>query len=151
MMEQLKSHIQLIAQPKEFINFMKDINQFQWRKSLHITMHYKRPITSGKRGDNVLDVATGLRERQLKNRNQILGMTRQLFLKCPHRMWGISSLPFNGYWGSFSGLKQIEQDYSLLPIQYFRKNELKYTTTHSILLNDVYKENITFCVPILKC
>ena len=69
MMEQTKRHIQLIVQPKEFRNFVKDINQFQWRKSLHINMHYKRPITSGERGGNVLDVANGLRERQLKNCN----------------------------------------------------------------------------------
>jgi len=77
-------------------------------------------------------------------------MTKQLFLKCPHRIWGRSSLPVNGYRGSFSGLKQIVRDYSLLPIQYFGKNEWKYTPTHSIALNDVHKENKTFCVPILK-
>jgi hypothetical protein len=48
---------------------MKNINKFQWRKSSRITMHCKRPITNGKRGGNVLDVATVLRERQLENRN----------------------------------------------------------------------------------
>ena len=32
-------------------------------------MHCKGPITSSKRGGNVLDVATELRERQLKKRN----------------------------------------------------------------------------------
>jgi len=71
-------------------------------------------------------------------------------LKCPHRIWGHSSLPVNEYRGSFSGLKQIRQDYSFFPIQYFGKNECKYTTSHSIVLNDVHKENMTFCVPILK-
>ena len=128
MMEQSNIHINVIVQPKEFGNFMKNINQFHWREISYFTMHYKRPVTGG----NILGVATGPRERQLKNSNQILGRTKQLFLKCPHRIWGRSGLPFNGYRGSFSGLKQIGREFSLIPIHYFGKNEWKYTTTHSI-------------------
>jgi len=69
MMEQSNSHIQVIAQPKEFGNFVKNTNSLQWRKTLCIAVYCKCPITDGKRSGNVLDVATVPREKQLKNSN----------------------------------------------------------------------------------
>ena len=76
MMEQSNIHIKVIKQPKEFENFMKKTNQFHWSKSSYIAMHFKNPIIGGKGTGNVLGVANGPWERQLKNSNQILGRTK---------------------------------------------------------------------------
>ena len=76
MMEQSNIHIKVIKQPKESENFMKNTNQFHWRKSSYITMHFKNLIIGGKGAGNVLGIATGPWERQLENSNQILGRTK---------------------------------------------------------------------------
>ena len=48
---------------------MKKTNWFHWSKSSYIAMHFKNPIIGGKGTGNVLGVANGPWERELKNSN----------------------------------------------------------------------------------
>jgi hypothetical protein len=65
--------------------------------------------------------------------------------KCPDQLWGLPSLLFNGYWGSFPGVKRLENEVNhLLPSSAEVKDEWIYTSTPPICLHGADREIFHF-------
>jgi len=100
-------------------------------------------------GSSVVGTATGLRA----GRSDVLNIDRgkKFFSspKRPDRLWSPLRLPFNGHRFSFPEAKRPgrEINHSPLPSAEAR-DEWSYTSTSSMCLHGVERENFTFCVPV---
>jgi hypothetical protein len=95
----------------------------------------------------VVDIATRLRAGRSGVRIPAEVRDFSFLQNLPYLLWGLVSLVFNGYQGSFPGVKRPGREVNHSPPSSAEvKNEWSYTSTPPICLHCVDRENFAFLI-----